>query len=117
MKLFTKDNLGTSFNSVVCYRSVCANGLMKLSLLIKFKLNSKTFSVIRNIIPISSALGNLETLIPFRFRFGRIPALKTIKSVKKGEELFSHYKVSWPSITVFFYYPVGYLSTLHPYRI
>ena len=27
-------------------------------------------------------------------RFGRIPSLKTIKAVKKGEELFSHYKVS-----------------------
>jgi len=25
-------------------------------------------------------------------RFGRIPALKTIKAVKKGDELFSHYK-------------------------
>jgi hypothetical protein len=32
----------------------------------------------------------------FSFRFGRIPALKTIKPVKKGEELFSHYKVSSP---------------------
>ena len=28
-------------------------------------------------------------------RFGRIPSLKTVKAVKKGEELFSHYKVSF----------------------
>ena len=27
-------------------------------------------------------------------RFGRIPALKTIKPVNEGDELFSHYKVS-----------------------
>ena len=31
---------------------------------------------------------------PHMYRFGRIPALKTIKAVKKGDELFSHYKVS-----------------------
>ena len=35
-------------------------------------------------------------------RFGRIPALKTIKAVKKGDELFSHYKVS-PSFEVLYF--------------
>ena len=31
---------------------------------------------------------------PFFSRFGRIPALKTLVSVARGEELFSHYKVT-----------------------
>lgn len=28
------------------------------------------------------------------FRFGRVPSLETLTAIRKGEELFSHYKVN-----------------------
>ena len=38
--------------------------------------------------------GQAGFLPPLFSRFGRIPALKTLVSVARGEELFSHYKVT-----------------------
>jgi len=40
----------------------------------------------------------------FDFRFGRIPALKTIKAVKKGEEMLSHYKVTFAACGLWGWY-------------